>query len=116
MRYSASTFHFQYPPVFLTAVAQWLRCCSTNWKVAASIPAGGSGFFIDIKNFRSHYGPRVDLASNRNGYQEYFLGVKAADAIVMKSGSLNFLEPSDPVQACNGTCFIFFTSFLKIIQ
>ena len=24
-----------------------------------------SGFFIDIKSFRSHYGPGVDLASNR---------------------------------------------------
>ena len=24
-------------------------------------------------------------------------------AIVMKSGSLNFLEPSGPLQACNGT-------------
>jgi len=31
-----------------TAVAQWLRCCATNWKVAGSIPAGVSGFFIDI--------------------------------------------------------------------
>jgi len=30
--------------------------------------------FIDIK---SHYGPGVDSASNRNEYQEYFLGVKA---------------------------------------
>ena len=37
-----------------------------------------SGFFIDIKFFRSHYGPGVDSASNRNEYQEYFLGVKAA--------------------------------------
>jgi len=27
-----------------------------------------------------HYGPGVDSASNRNGYQEYFLGVKAAGA------------------------------------
>jgi len=36
--------------------------------------------FIDIKSFRSHYGPRVDSASNRNEYQEYFLGVKAAGA------------------------------------
>jgi len=35
-------------------------------------------FFIDIKSFRSHYGPGVDSASNRNEYQEYFLGVKAA--------------------------------------
>ena len=59
---------------------QWLRCCATNRKVAGSIPAGVSGFFIDIKSFRSHYGPGVDSASNRNEYQEYFLGVKAAGA------------------------------------
>ena len=26
------------------------------------------------KSFRSHYGPRVDSASNRNEYQESFLG------------------------------------------
>jgi len=38
------------------------------------------GFFIDIKFFRWHYGPGVDSASNRNEYQEYFLGVKAAGA------------------------------------
>jgi len=31
-----------------TAVAQWLRCCATNRKVAGLIPAGVSGFFIDI--------------------------------------------------------------------
>jgi len=61
-------------------VAQWLRCCATNQKVAGSIPAGVSGFFIDIKAFRSHYGPEVDSASNRNEYQDYFLGVKAAGA------------------------------------
>ena len=63
-----------------TAVAQWLRCCATNRKVAGSIPASVSGFFIDIKSFRSHCGPGVDSASNRNEYQEYFLGVKAAGA------------------------------------
>jgi len=63
-----------------TAVAQWLRCCATNRKVTGSIPAGASGFFIDIKSFQSHYGPGVDSASNINEHQEYFLGVKAADA------------------------------------
>ena len=63
-----------------TAVAQWLRCRVTNGKVAGSIPAGVSGFFIDIKSFRSHYGPGVDSASNRNEYQEYYLGVKKAGA------------------------------------
>ena len=40
-----------------TAVAQWLRCCVTNQKVAGSITAGVSGFFINIKSFRSHYDP-----------------------------------------------------------
>ena len=63
-----------------TAIAQWLRCCATNRKVAGSIPTGVSEFFTDIKSFLSHYGPGVDSASNRNEYQEYFLGVKAAGA------------------------------------
>jgi len=63
-----------------TAVAQWLRCCATNRKVTGSIPVGVSGFFIDIKSFRLHYGPGVDSASNRNEYQELFLGVNAAGA------------------------------------
>jgi hypothetical protein len=42
--------------------------------------AGDTGFFIDMDAFWSHYGPGVDSASNRNEYQEYFLGVKAAGA------------------------------------
>ena len=64
-----------------TAVAQWLRCCATNRKVAGSIPAGVIGIFsIDIKSFQSHYGPGVDSASNRNEYREYLLGVKAVGA------------------------------------
>jgi len=91
-----------------TAVAQWLRCCATYQKVAGLIPAGVNGFFIDIKSFRLHYGSGVDSASNRNEYQEYFLGVKSGQrirlttlppfcAVVTKSGRLNFLEPSGPV-------------------
>jgi hypothetical protein len=32
-----------------TAVAQWLRYCTTNRKVAGSIRDGGMEFFIDIK-------------------------------------------------------------------
>jgi len=71
---------FMYSYCYGTAVAQWLRCCATNRKVAGSIPAGVSGFFIDIKSFRSLYGRGVDSASNRNEYQEHFLGVNAAGA------------------------------------
>jgi len=59
-------------------VAQWLRCCAANRKVAGSIPGCVSGFFIYINFFRSYYGLGVDSASNINEYQEYFLGVKTA--------------------------------------
>jgi len=38
-------------------------CHATNRKVAGSIPADVGGFFIDLKSFRSHYGPGVDSAS-----------------------------------------------------
>jgi len=31
-------------------------------------------------SFRPHYSPEVDSVSNRNEYQECFLGVKAAGA------------------------------------
>ena len=44
----------------------------------------GSGFDslwchwnVSFTSFRTHYGPKVDSDSNRNEYQEYFLGVKA---------------------------------------
>jgi hypothetical protein len=36
--------------------------------------------FSLTQSLRSHYGPGVDTASNRNEYQEHFLGVKAAGA------------------------------------
>ena len=36
--------------------------------------------FSVSQSFRSHYGPGVDSASNRNEYQGYFLVVKAAGA------------------------------------
>jgi hypothetical protein len=31
--------------IHLNAVAQWLRYCATNWKVAGSIPDGVIGIF-----------------------------------------------------------------------
>jgi len=52
-------------------MAQWLSCCATNRKVSGSIPAGVIRIF---------HGPGVDSASNRNEYQEHFLGIKAAGA------------------------------------
>jgi hypothetical protein len=58
----------------------WLRHYATIRKVAGSIPDGVIGLFSLTYSFRPHYGPGVDSASNRNEYQEYFLGVNAAGA------------------------------------
>ena len=88
----------------------WLRHCATNRKVGGSIPDGVIGIF------HWHNPPGRTTASNRNEYQEYFRGVKAAGVcgwqpyhlyvpIVLKSGSLNLLEHSGSVQARNGTAF-----------
>jgi len=41
------------------------------------------GISIDTKSFRSHYGPGVDSASNRNEYREYFLGGKGGQCLGM---------------------------------
>ena len=74
--YKVSIYRFSTSKKWVTAIAQCLRCCATNRKVAGSISAGVSGFFIDIKSFRSHCGPGVDSASNRKD----FLAVKEAGA------------------------------------
>jgi hypothetical protein len=79
-------------------------CCHWNFSVT--------------KSCWSHYGPGVDSATNRNEYQVYFLGgeggwcvrlttLPPSCTVVMKSGNLNFLEPSGPLQACNGTALTY---------
>ena len=37
-------------------------------------------------------------------------------AVVMKSGTLNLMEPSGPLQACNGTALPFYTKLYEIIE
>jgi hypothetical protein len=54
-------------------------------------------------SFQPHYGRGIDSASNRNEYQEYFLGGKGGRCLELitlppsrfyrNSGSLNLLEP-----------------------
>ena len=55
-----------------TAVAQWLRSLARSQMVSLE-------FFIDI-TLPIALWPGVDSASNRNEYQENFLGVNAAGA------------------------------------
>ena len=67
---------------------------------------------FSLTSFRSHYGPGVDSVPNRNEYQWYFLEGNGGRCvgliyhlhvpIVLKTGSLNVLDPTGPVQACNG--------------
>jgi len=70
---------------------------------------------FSLTAFWSHYGPGVDSASNRNEYQDYFLGGEGsrcarltnfppscADCLEIWE-SLNFVACRGPVQACNGT-------------
>ena len=45
--------------------------------------------FSLTQSFRPHYGPGVDSASNRNEYQEYFLGGKDDQCV-----GLTILPPS----------------------
>jgi hypothetical protein len=84
------------------------------------------GIFHWHKSFWSHYGPGVDSASNRNENQEFpggkcgrcirLTALPPSCAVVKKSGNLNFLEPSWPLQACNGTALPNFFLFLFIFS
>ena len=96
-----------------------LLCCATNRKVAGSIPAGVSGFFIDIKSFRSHYGSGVDSASNRNEYQKYFLGGKGGRCVRLTTyhhpvplsrnlGTLTSWNPLGPSGPVTGMLYLFY--------
>jgi hypothetical protein len=46
----------------------------------------------------------------------YFPGVKAARAAVIESGNLNFLEPSGPLQAYNGTALLLPLPFIRSLN
>ena len=95
------------------AVAQWLRHYATNRQVAGSIP----DYVIGIFQWYNTSGHTMALGSNqplKEMSTRYISGGKGARcirltnlppscAVVMKSGNLNFLEPSGPLQACNGT-------------
>jgi hypothetical protein len=61
----------------LHAVAQMVE--APYYKPRFRIPMMSRNFSL-IKSFRPHYGPGVNLAPNRNEYQEYFLRAKEAGA------------------------------------
>jgi hypothetical protein len=92
-----------------TAVAQWLRYCATNQKVAGSIPDGVMEFFSRTLALGSTQ-PLTEMSTRCNSWGKCGRCVRLTTlqpscAVVKKSGNLNFLEHSGPPQACNGTAF-----------
>jgi hypothetical protein len=95
-----------------TAVAQWLRYCATNQKVAGSIPNGVIGIFhwhnpSDRTMALGSTQPVTEMSTRslpggKCGRCVELTTLQPSCAVVMKSGNLNFLEPFGPLQACNG--------------
>jgi len=86
--------------------AQWhscLRHCTTSPRVRSRWCHWN---LLLTFSFRPHCSPGVNSNSNRNEYQEYFLGANGwcvrltnfRVSFVLKSGSLKLLEPSGFVQ------------------
>jgi hypothetical protein len=109
------------PKIPSTRWRSGLRHCATSRKVAGSIPDGVIGNF---HSFRPHYGPGIDSASNRNEYQEYFLGGKGGWCVGLTNlppSCADCLEiwepqPSGTLRACPdlySDCFTFFAQNTK---
>ena len=88
----------------------WLRHYATSRKVAGSIPIGVIGIF-HWHNPSSHtMALGVNSASNRNEYQEYFLGGKGGRCVALTTlppscaSCLEIWEPQPPgtLRACPG--------------
>ena len=102
----------------------WLRHCATSRKVAGSIPDGVIGIFYCQNPSCPHYGTGVDLTSNRNEYQEYFLefkGGRCEGLTTLPPSCADFIEiwesqTHGKLRACSGlqwNCFTFFTASLE---
>jgi hypothetical protein len=83
-------------------VAYWsctsLRPCAKGRKVTGSILDGVIGIF-HWQSFRLHYSLGVDIASNRNVYQVYFLGGKSGRCVgltILPPSCANYLEMWEP--------------------
>ena len=111
-------------PIYICLhLAQRLRCCATNLKVAGSIPEGVIRIFhchnpSDRAMTLGSTQPLTEMSSRRFSGGKCGRCVRLTTlpsfcAVVMKSGNLNFLETSGPLQACNGTALPFTFALYK---
>jgi hypothetical protein len=104
----------------------WLRHCATSQKVVGSIPHGVNGIFHwRNPSCRTVALIEVDSASNRNEYQEYFLGDKGGrwciELTTLPPSCADCLEiwkPQTPgtLRACPGLWWDCFTFFFRQIS
>jgi hypothetical protein len=98
------------PCTTLCICTSWLRQCTTKRKVAGSIPDGVIGIFHWHNPSGRTMALGVDSASNRNEYQEYFLGGKGGRCVELTTlppscaDCLEIWEPQPPgtLRACPG--------------
>ena len=103
---------------YLLMISKGARCGAVGWGTAPQTGKSRVRFpMISLKFFSGRtLALGVDLASNRNKKQRYFLGGKDCRCVglttlppscvdCLEIGSLKLLEPSGSLQACNGTAF-----------
>ena len=93
--------------------AQWLRHYATNLRSPVRFPVASLDFLVMSPSDRSMaLGSTQPLVIMGEGGQCVRLTTLAPScAVVMKCGNLNFLEPSGPLQACNGTPLTYINIF-----
>jgi len=111
-------FCYNYSHLRTWSASQWLKCCATNRKVAGSIPADVIWIFHWHKILPIALWPWGRHRLQQKWVPGAFPGGKGGRcvrlttlppsyAVVMKSGNFNFMEPSGPLRACNGTGLTF---------
>jgi len=93
-----------------TAVAQWLRCCAANRKVAGSVLAGAIGIFHWHKILPIALWPLGRLSLEQKWVPGLFPGVKAIPpscAVVMKSWNLTSWNPLGHTRPVAGLIYLF---------
>ena len=101
----------------------WLRHCPTSRKVAGSIPdyvivifqwhnPSGRAMALGLTQPLTEMSTRNIFCGGKGGRCVGLTTLPPSCVAVLKSGNLKLLEPSGPLQACNGNSLSFFYLFM----